>query len=508
MEVPLTVKAFLDRGARIYGDRVAIVDEPDLAHSWGRVTYRDLARRAAAQAAYLDRMEVPHGARVAVMSQNSARLLTSFFGVSGWGRVLVPVNFRLTVPEVQHIVDHSGADVLLVDPELTPVAWEIRGPRVLVIGESDEEMWTSGAAPVVPRIAESDTATLNYTSGTTARPKGVQLTHRNLWLNAVTFGWHLGVDDEDVYLHTLPMFHVNGWGMPYAVTGAGGTHVVLRKVDGPEILRRVHEHGVTVLCAAPAVLHSILDAAANWEGEVPGRDRVRVVVAGAPPPTRTVERIRSELGWEFIQIYGMTESAPLITMSRMRREWRDLPSSEQARLLARAGAPTIGVDIEVDGHGEVLVRSNHNLAGYWRNPEDTETVLRDGWLHTGDGGYLSDDGYLTIIDRKKDVIVSGGENVSSIEVEDVLIAHPGVREVAVIGIPDEKWGEAITALVVPAVDDLTAEQLIAHCRGRLAGYKCPKHVEFRTRLERTETGKLQKFKLRQPYWEGRERSVN
>jgi acyl-CoA synthetase (AMP-forming)/AMP-acid ligase II len=507
VEVPLNVKAFLDRGARVFGDRVAVVDEPGLQHSWGRVTYRELAQRAAAQAAYLDRTDVPHGARVAVMSQNSARLLTSFFGVSGWGRILVPVNFRLTAPEVQHIIDHSGSEVLLVDPELVPVAEQITGPRVLVAGQSDEDMWSHGRTPVLPQIAESDTATLNYTSGTTARPKGVQLTHRNLWLNAVTFGWHLGVNDEDVYLHTLPMFHVNGWGMPYAVTGAGGTHVVLRKVDGAEVLRRVQEHGVTVLCAAPAVLHGVLTAAATWSGEIPGRDRVRVVVAGAPPPTRTVERIRSELGWEFLQIYGMTESSPLVTMSRMRREWRELPSSEQAQLLARAGAPTIGVDVQVDGHGEVLVRSNHNLAGYWRNPDDTDAALRDGWLHTGDGGHL-DDGYLTIIDRKKDVIVSGGENVSSIEVEDVLTSHPGVLEVAVIGVPDEMWGEAVTALVVPADDHLTARELVEHCRERLAGYKCPKNVEFRSSLARTETGKLQKFKLRQPYWEGRDRGVN
>ena len=281
-----------------------------------------------------------------------------------------------------------------------------------------------------PWVADEDaTATINYTSGTTARPKGVQLTHRNLWINSATFGWHVGVNDRDVYLHTLPMFHCNGWGMTYAVTAMGGTHVVLRKVDGAEILRRVDAHGVTLMCGAPAVLSAVLDAAATWDGPIPGRDRVRVVVAGAPPPTRTIERIETELGWEFLQIYGLTETSPLLTINRGRAEYDDLSPEERARKLGRAGAPALGVQLRVDDQGEVLARSNVVLEGYWDQPEATADAIVDGWFHTGDGGTVDDEGYLSISDRKKDVIISGGENVSSIAVEDTLASHPEVAEV-------------------------------------------------------------------------------
>jgi fatty-acyl-CoA synthase len=317
------------------------------------------------------------------------------------------------------------------------------------------------------------------------------------------------VSDRDVYLHTLPMFHCNGWGMPYALTAMGVPQVVLRKVDGADILRRIDEHGVTLLCGAPAVVAMVLDAAQTWDGPIPGSGRTRIVVAGAPPPTRTIERIETELGWEFIQIYGLTETAPLLTINRNRAEWDDLAPGERAQRLGRAGVPAVGIDLSVDGQGEVLARGNHILAGYWEQPEATDEALAGGWFHTGDGGTLGDDGYLTISDRKKDVIITGGENVSSIEVEDALFSHPSVAEVCVIGVPDEKWGETIKALVVLAPGTTaTEEELRAWCKERLAGYKCPTSVEFRDELARTATGKLQKFKLRAPYWEGRERQVN
>jgi acyl-CoA synthetase (AMP-forming)/AMP-acid ligase II len=261
------------------------------------------------------------------------------------------------------------------------------------------------------------------------------------------------------------------------------------------------------MCAAPAVIAAALEAAQSWSGPIPGRDRVRIVAAGAPPPTRTIERVIDELGWEFIQIYGLTETSPLVTVNRQRAEWDDLSTNERARRLGRAGAPALGVRIAVDVDGEVLTASNHNLAGYWQQPDATEEAQRGNWFHTGDGGHIDDEGYLVISDRKKDVIISGGENVSSIEVEDALMSHPAVKEVAVIGIPDEKWGELVTALVVPD-GEVTADELIAHCRGSLAGYKCPKRVDFVQELARTATGKLQKFKLREPYWQGYERQVN
>jgi acyl-CoA synthetase (AMP-forming)/AMP-acid ligase II len=288
----------------------------------------------------------------------------------------------------------------------------------------------------------------------------------------------------------------------------GGRHIVLRKVDGAEILRRVDAHGVTLMCGAPAVLNAVLDAAATWDGPVPGRDRVRVVVAGAPPPTRTIERIERELGWEFLQIYGLTETSPLLTFNRGRAEYDDLSSDARARQLGRAGAPALGVRLRVDEHGEVLARSNVVLEGYWDQPEATADAIADGWFHTGDGGSIDDEGYLTISDRKKDVIISGGENVSSIEVEDTLASHPDVAEAAVIGVPDEKWGETVKALVVLVPGSAASEaDLIEHCRGHLAHFKCPTSVEVRDELARTATGKLQKFKLRAPYWEGHTRQV-
>ena len=300
-------------------------------------------------AARHDRLGLGVGDRVAFVSHNSARLFTAFFGVCGYGRVLVPVNFRLSFDEVQYIVRHSGSRVVYVDPELKDALAGLEAEHLFVIGEDDDLFVASGDGSAEPQPWEPDenaTATINYTSGTTARPKGVQITHRNIWTNAVTFALHAGVTDRDVYLHTLPMFHANGWGMPFAMTGCGVTQVALRKVDGAEILRRVEQYGVTVMCAAPAVVAAVLDAAPDWEGEIPGRGQTRIIVAGAPPPTKTVARVETELGWEFIQIYGLTETSPLLTVNRGRGEWDDLAPEERAQRLVRAGTPAIGVTLD------------------------------------------------------------------------------------------------------------------------------------------------------------------
>ncbi len=510
MIVPFSVNDFLDRALAVYSGRLGIVDEPNQpAPSLGDVTYGRVGELARAQAAKLDALGLDVGDRVAVVSHNSARLYTSFFGVCGSGRVLVPVNFRLSADEVGYIVAHSGARVVYIDPELKDSLAGIKAERVLILGEDDDDLYRFGTEPRPWDPDENATATINYTSGTTARPKGVQITHRNIWTNAVTFALHAGVTDRDVYLHTLPMFHANGWGMPFGMTGLGVPQVVLRKVDGTEILRRVEKYGVTVMCAAPAVVAAVLDAAPAWEGEVPGRDKVRIIVAGAPPPTKTVARVEAELGWEFIQIYGLTETSPLLTVNRTRAEWDVLDGEERAQKLVRAGQPALGVSLKIDDEGEVLARSNVVLAGYWQQPEETAVALRDGWFHTGDGGAIGDDGYLTIQDRKKDVIITGGENVSSIEVEDAIFSHPDVAEVAVIAVPDEKWGETIKALVVKAEgSQVTEQELIDYVKAKVAHYKAPSSVEFRDSLARTATGKLQKFKLREPYWKGRDRQVN
>src|SRR5690349_481070 len=359
MRVPLTTRDFLDRAELVYGDRVGVVDEAaQPAPSLGEVTYREVARRGRAFQAGLDALGVAQGERVAVVSHNSARLLELLLTVPAYGRVLVPINFRLAPDEVGYIVGHCGARVLLVDPELET---SLKGVRVdghrFGTGEEYEQLLRFDTDPRPWADPDEDaTATINYTSGTTARPKGVQLTHRNIWINAVTFGMHMQVGDRDVYLHTLPMFHCNGWGMPYAMAGVGARQVALRKVDGAEILRRVEQQGVTLMCGAPAVWNAVLDAAAGRGGEIPGRDRVRIVVAGAPPPSRTIARIERELGWEFNQIYGLTETSPLLTINRSRAEWDGLDAEERAKKLSRAGVPALGTRIDVSESGEVLAQ--------------------------------------------------------------------------------------------------------------------------------------------------------
>jgi fatty-acyl-CoA synthase len=515
MNVPLTVGDFLERAALVYGDRLAVVDEPGVQGSLGRITYGELHDRARAMAVGFDKMGVGVGERVAIVSPNSARFLVSYFGVSGFGRILVPVNYRLTADEIGYIVEHSGSSVVLFDPELDEVTERITAAKwVRLDGVEDAELFDPEngrrSDPAAWTADEDATCSINYTSGTTSRPKGVQLTHRNCWLNAASFGWHMGVSDRDVLLHTLPMFHANGWGMPYAMTAMGGRHVVQRKIDGEVILERIGAEGVSILCAAPAVVASILAAseARREEGRALPQNPVRIVVAGAPPPSKTIERVESELGWEFVQIYGLTETSPLLTINRAPAEWDDLDGAERARRLSRAGVPAVGVKMDVSGEGEVLARSNHVFEGYWQQPDESAKALEGGWFHTGDGGY-ADGAYTVITDRKKDVIITGGENVSSIEVEDVLYQHPAVAEAAVIGVPDEQWGESVKALVVlRSGASATEQELIDHCRDRMAHFKAPKTVEIREALARTATGKLQKYKLRQPYWEGRDRQVN
>ncbi|MDX8031509.1 AMP-binding protein [Lentzea sp. BCCO 10_0856] len=504
MRVPLITTDFLDRASFAFGATTATIDEPDQpAKPVDTTTYAEMATRVRAWQAGFDALGIGEGERVAVVSHNSARMLELLHALPGSGRICVPVNFRLRPDEVKFIVEHSGASALFVDPELS--LDDVTARHRFTLGEESESLLRFDVEPR-PWSAPSEdaTATINYTSGTTARPKGVQLTHRNIWLNAVTFAMHTRAWEGDVYMHVLPMFHCNGWGMPFGLAGLGVPQVVLRKVDGTEILRRVRDHGVTLMCGAPAVWNAVLDAAAEWDGEIPGRDRVRIVCAGAPPPSRTIQRVTEELGWEFLQIYGLTETAPLLTFNRAQPG----PSGEEkAKKQSRAGAPALGAQLRISDTGEVLARSNVVMEGYWENPESTADAIEDGWFRTGDGGYFDDDGYLTISDRKKDVIITGGENVSSIEVEDCLFSHPAVAEVAVIGVPHEKWGETIKALVVTSAE-VTEAELIKHCKERLAGYKAPTSIEFRDSIPRTATGKIQKFKLREPYWAGRDRGVN
>lgn len=512
MKVPLTTQDFLYRAEIAYGDRVGAVDEPGVPGALGETTYAELAARVRGMALQLDAMGVGVGDRVAFVAPNCTKFLIALMATTTTGRILVPVNFRLQPEEVAFIVEHSGASVLLVDPELdAPLANVTAATRIVMDGVQDADLFAPAPQDAQPTPWEQDedaVATINYTSGTTSAPKGVMLTHRNLWVNAVTFGLHMGLSDRDVYLHTLPQFHCNGWGVPLATIGMGIRNVMQRKVDGAQILRRVDEHGLTLMCGAPTVIAMIVEAGgalADAGERIPGAGTMRAFVAGSPPPSAVIERFENVLGWEFNQLYGLTETSPLLTINRGREEWDDEQPAERSQLLSRAGAPSIGTRLEIDPDGEVLARSNTIFKGYWERPDLTELAHTDGWFRTGDGGELQD-GYLTITDRKKDVIISGGENVSSVEVEDRLYQHPAVADAAVIGVPHDRWGETVKALVVlreDAPQDVDQAQLIAFCREHLAHYKCPTTVEIREELPRTATGKLQKYKLRKPYWEGR-----
>lgn len=526
MQVPLLIDDFLRRPARLFPDKLAIVDEDR------RFTYAEWQARVNRFSHALLGLGVGQGDRVCILSPNSHYFLESFYATSQIGAILVPLNYRLTPEDHQYIIDHAGVSVVLVDHEYTALVDAIVGQlpsvrhRVVASrsgaaaageGWMDWEDLIADAPdtfPPEPERGENDVLSINYTSGTTSRPKGVMLTHRNCYINAYSFIAHLHLTHEDVELWTLPMFHCNGWGGVYALTGMGGTHVVLRAVDGERIHQLIADEGVTFACMAPAVLRTVLD--------FDGRDRFdfrttpRFTVAGAPPPAAFIERLERDVGWRFVQIYGLTETAPFLTSSQP-----DFATDEgDYTRRARAGIAGIGVnlrlldddgnDVPRDGEsvGEICVRSNVVFAGYWRQQDETDKAIVDGWFHTGDLGVWDEHYNVHIVDRKKDVIISGGENISSPEIEDALYRHPAVLECAVIGVPHDKWGETPRALVVLRDGANVGEaQLIEFCREHMAHFKCPTSVEFIEALPRTATGKLQKFRLREAYWGDGRRKV-
>ncbi len=524
MEVPLLIGDFLRRAAKLYPNKTAIVDGSR------RYTYREFQERVNRLGHGLLQIGVQKGDRVCILSPNSHFFLESYYGVPQIGAILVPLNYRLTPTDHEYIINHAGVRVVIADPEYTHIVDEIR-PALstvehFVVAQDGHDAppgwvtWDSlvagepGSATPPVEQDENDVVSINYTSGTTARPKGVMLTHRNCYINAYNFIAHLGIRHEDVELWTLPMFHANGWGGPFAITAMGATHVVLRAVVAADIYRLIEEERITFACMAPAVLSTIL----NYPDKA--RHRIittpRFVIAGAPPPAAFIERLEKELGWQFIQIYGLTETAPILTVSTP-----DFHTDEgdYARR-SRAGVEAIGVDIQLlddagnavpqDGKciGEICARSNVVLRGYWLQPEETDAVIYDGYFHTGDLAVWDEYGNIHIVDRKKDVIISGGENISSAEIEDALYKHAAVLECAVIGVPNEKWGETPKALIVLRDGFTPSEQeIINFSRHHLAHFKCPKSVEFVESLPRTVTGKLQKFLIREAYWKDVERRV-
>jgi fatty-acyl-CoA synthase len=517
METPQTPLDFGRRTRKLYGDREGVVDG-EL-----RLTYEQFFERCDRWSAALQAMGVKPGDRVAYIAPNTHEQLESFYAVPQIGAVLVPINFRLTPEDYVYITSHSGAKVLCVHPDYVTAVEGVRDQlsgveHFVVLGQAPngQKGWREYEAEIVrskpsferPEVAETDLLSLNYTSGTTAKPKGVMITHRNAWQNVMDTLVHFHITVDDRYLWTLPMFHANGWTFVWIITAVGGKHICLPKVEPARVFDLIRKEHVGWLSAAPTVLISLANAPKEVRGDVPAG--VHVVTAGAPPAAATIERMEGELGWEVTQVYGLTETSPFLTICEPRPEHGRLSPSDRAVVKALTGVEMIGAcelrvvdeagnEVPADGQtlGEIVARGNVIMKGYHNDPEATKKVMGDGWFHTGDAAVMHPDGYVEIRDRIKDVIISGGENISSIEVEGVLLRHPAVQEAAIVGLPHEKWGEAPYAFVVlKSGASATDAELIAFARDRLAHFKAPHGVSFVPELPKTATGKIQKFMLR------------
>jgi fatty-acyl-CoA synthase len=514
MEIALTPLELMRRARRLYGDREAVVDGER------RLSYAAFFARCDRWSAALAKLGVQKGDRVAYIAPNTHAQLESFYAVPQLGAVLVPINYRLIADDFAYIIAHSGAKVVCAAPEYLDAVDSIRdrlgGVRCFVALEEARDGWLDyetllrDAPPDFPHpeISERDLLTINYTSGTTARPKGVMITHRNAYLNTIGTLVHVHMTAAERYLWTLPMFHANGWTFVWTITAVGGTHVCLRRVEPARIFAALEKEHVTMLCAAPTVLIGIANAPEELRRGA--RRGVRVFTAGAPPAAATIARVEGELGWEITHVYGLTETAPFITVCEARPEHGSLSPGERCTLKARQGVELVTSgevrvvdeeerEVPADGAtpGEIVVRGNVVMEGYFEDPEATAHAFRGGWFHSGDAAVVHPDGYIEVRDRIKDVIISGGENISSVEIEGVLLQHAAILEAAVVGMPHDKWGEAPYAFVVlrPGAA-ATADELRAFVRARLAHFKCPADFHFVAELPKTATGKVQKFVLR------------
>jgi fatty-acyl-CoA synthase len=515
METALSPLEFARRARHLHGHRAAVVDG-DL-----RLTYEQFFDRCDRWSAALHELGARQGDRVATIAPNTHAQLESFYAVPQLGAVLVPLNYRLTPDDFAYMVNHSGTTVLCAHSDYLDAVDGVRdqmpGVRHFVAFEGapregwlDYEAAIDGSGPAFPRpqISERDLLTINYTSGTTSRPKGVMITHRNAAMNVIGTLLHLPAPVGEAYLWTLPMFHANGWTFTWTVTAAAGVHVCLRKVDPAAAFRLIRDENARRMCAAPTVCISLANAGPQARGDVP--PGVQVITAGAPPAAATIERLEGDFGWEVTQMYGLTETAPFITICAPLPEHAGLAAQERAVIKARTGVELLtsgelrvvdglGNEVPADGVtlGEITVRGNVVMEGYYNDPEATKKAMGDGWFRTGDAAVVHPDGYLEIRDRIKDVIISGGENISSIEVEGAILRHPAVEEVAIVGLPSQKWGETPHAFVVlRAGASATGQEIRDFTRDRIAHYKVPSGVTFVGELPKTATGKIQKYVLR------------
>ena len=509
---PLTPLSFLERSALAFPQRVAIVD------GTRRLTWADFRERVRRLALALQRNGIERGDRVAYLAPNVTELLEAHYGVPRAGAVLVAINTRLARDEIAYILEHSGSRVLVVHDSLAPLVEGLPVERMLVCGDEYERFLDSaGEGEPEDRLqSELDPISVNYTSGTTGRPKGVVYTHRGAYLNALSEGLHAKLDSRSVYLWTLPMFHCNGWCFTWGVTAVAGTHICLRRVEPARVWELIDTEGVTHYNGAPTVHVGVV----NDPRAHPLARPVTVTVAGAPPSPTLLARMR-DLGFRPVHVYGLTETYGPHTVCGWHEEWDALPPEEQARLAARQGQgyalfDLVRVvdanmnDVPRDGQtlGEVIMRGNNAALGYFKQSDATAEAFRGGWFHSGDIAVWHPDGYIELRDRKKDIIISGGENISTIEVEQAVVKHPAVLECAVVAIPDEKWGERPKAFVtLKPGQRATAAEIIESCRQHIAHFKCPAAIEFGD-LPKTSTGKVQKFVLREREWKGKEKRIN
>jgi fatty-acyl-CoA synthase len=499
----LTPLAFLERSAAAFPERAAVVDGER------RLTWAQFRERVRRLAVALQEAGIEKGDRVAFLAPNVTELLEAHYGVPAAGAVLVAINTRLKREEVGYILEHSGSRLVAVDPSLAHLVEGAPVEGVLLTGAGgDYEALLERAREGEPEDrleSEDDTISINYTSGTTGRPKGVMYTYRGAYLNALAEVVHARLDSRSVYLWTLPMFHCNGWCFTWGVTAVGATHVCLPKLEPAEVWRLIEAEGVTHLNGAPTVLVMLISDPAAHPLERP----VLVTTAAAPPPPAVLERTAA-LGFEIHHVYGLTETYGPITICEWNPDWDGLGAEERARVLARQGLnmvtadPVRVVDSEMNDvpadaatMGEVVMRGNNVMKGYFRDERATAEAFRGGWFHSGDLGVMHPDGYIELRDRAKDIIISGGENVSTIEVERALVRHPDVLEAAVVAIPDEKWGERPKGFVTlrPGAT-LSEAELIAFSRETLPGFKAPSEIDF-CELPKTSTGKIKKFELRE-----------
>jgi fatty-acyl-CoA synthase len=525
MNIPLTPLRFLRYAEQQYPRRTAVVCNQE------RFTFTQFGERAGRLAGALRQLGVQRGDRVAFLSTNCHRLLEAYYGVLEAGAVLLPLNIRLAASELNYILNDAGATVLFVEKQFIPVVKSFRrdipsvkafiqlegAPEAPWLASDNYETLLSKATPHrmdIASVNENDVAELFYTSGTSANPKGVMLTHRNVYLHAVHVCLAFNIQSGTVELHTIPLFHANGWGVAHFLTLLGGKHVMMQRFDPKEVFRLIQEEGVHSCSLVPIMATVLVNCPERHNYDLSSLRRI--VIGGAASSPTLIREVEEKLGCECYSGYGLTETSPALSLSPTKPEsnWQ---GEQRWAGQAMTGYPIPGVEMRVvdandndvphDGHaiGEIIVRGDGVMEGYWRQPDASAEALRGGWFHTGDMATFNEDGYLLIVDRKKDIIVSGGENISSLELEKSILAHPAVLEAGVIPVPDEKWGEVPKALVVlkPEVA-VTESELVEFCRTRLAHYKCPRSFEFVASLPKTATGKILKKELRKKYWQGRD----